>query len=74
MYVVLNGSAVVYHDNPDATGICKWTEWRIDLQEFVDLGIDLTNVHTIGIGFGDRNNPQPGGSGKMHFDDIRLCQ
>ena len=74
MCVVLNGSAVVYHDNPGATRICKWMEWRIDLQEFVDLGIDLTNVHTIGIGFGDRNNPQPGGRGLMFFDDIRLCR
>ncbi len=72
MYVVLNGSTVVYHDDPDITGIYNWTEWRIDLQEFADLGVDLTNVNTIALGFGDRNNPQPGGSGKMYFDDIRL--
>jgi hypothetical protein len=74
MYVALNGSAAVYHDNPDAAQINTWTKWRIDLQAFVGLGVDLTNVNTIAIGFGDRNNPQPGGKGLMFFDDIRLCR
>jgi hypothetical protein len=72
MYVVLNGSAVVYHEDPDATQMDIWTKWNIDLQGFADLGVDLTNVNTIGIGFGDRNNPQPGGTGTIYFDDIRL--
>lgn len=74
MYVVLNGSAVVYHDDPDITSTEYWTEWRIDLQEFADQGVDLTDVHTIGLGFGDRSDPQPGGKGLMFFDDIRLCR
>jgi len=72
MYVVLNGSAVVYHDNPDAVMTIDWVEWKIDLQEFANQGVNLTDVNTIGIGFGDRSNPQPGGSGTMYFDDIRL--
>jgi hypothetical protein len=74
MYVVLNDNVVVYHDNPDVAILYGWTEWRIYLQKFADQGIDLTNVHTIGLGFGDRNNPQPGGKGLMSFDDIRLCR
>jgi len=73
MYVVLNGTAVVYHDDPAATQIPVWTRWTIDLQEFADQGVDLTNVDSIGIGFGDKNNVQAGGgSGKMLFDDIAL--
>ncbi len=72
MYVVLNGSAVVTHDNPDAAQIANWTEWTIDLQAFADQGVNLTNVDTIGLGLGNKNNPQAGGSGKMYFDDIRL--
>ncbi|NIO61079.1 MAG: hypothetical protein GTO35_00250, partial [Gammaproteobacteria bacterium] len=28
MYVVLNGSAAVTNDNPDAALIDTWTEWR----------------------------------------------
>jgi hypothetical protein len=76
MYVVLadsgGASAEVYHDDPNATQITTWTEWRIDLQVFANQGVDLTSVNTISIGFGDKNNPQAGGSGVMYFDDIRL--
>jgi len=69
LYVALNGNAVVTHDNPDAALVEDWTEWNIDLQAF---GVNLANANTIAIGFGDRNNPQAGGSGMMYFDDIRL--
>jgi len=72
LYVVLNGSAVVNHDNPDAAQIGEWTRWNIPLQAFADQGVNLANVNTIGIGFGNRTNPVAGGSGKVYFDDIRL--
>jgi len=72
MYVALNGSAVVYHDNPDAALIDEWTQWRIDLQDFAAQGVNLANVNTISIGFGDKNNLQAGGSGMVFIDDIRL--
>ncbi|MHC4625642.1 MAG: LamG domain-containing protein, partial [Planctomycetota bacterium] len=72
MYVVLNGTAVVHHDDPAVVRIGEWTEWTINLQEFASQGVDLTNVNSIGIGFGDKNNVQAGGSGKMLFDDIVL--
>jgi hypothetical protein len=72
LYVALNGSAVVNHDNPNAAQIDRWTEWTIDLQAFADQGVNLTNVNTIALGLGNRNNPQVGGSGTMYFDDIRL--
>jgi len=69
LYVALNGSAVVSHDNPDAAQIEEWTRWNIDLQAF---GVNLTNVNTIALGLGNKNNPQADGSGTMYFDDIRL--
>jgi len=72
LYVALNGSAVVNHDNPNAAQIATWTEWRIDLQDFAAQGVNLANVNTITIGFGDKNNLQAGGSGMVFFDDIRL--
>ena len=72
LYVALNGSAVVNHDNPDAAQIDEWTRWDIDLQAFADQSVNLANVNTIALGLGNRNNPQPGGSGTMYFDDIRL--
>jgi len=72
MYVVLNGSAVVTHDNPDAAQINEWTQWDIDLQAFADQGVNLASVNTIALGLGNKSNPQAGGSGTMYFDDIRL--
>ncbi|MBL7145721.1 MAG: hypothetical protein ISS76_15900 [Phycisphaerae bacterium] len=72
MYVVLNGSAVVTNDNPDAAQIVSWTEWNIDLTRFADQGVNLANVNTITLGLGNRNNPVAGGAGMMYYDDIRL--
>ncbi|MFH1716427.1 MAG: hypothetical protein ABIF19_03680, partial [Planctomycetota bacterium] len=72
MFVALNGSAVVYHDDNAATQKIGWTQWPIDLQAFADQGVTLTNVDTISIGLGTRNSPGPGGPGTMYFDDIRL--
>jgi len=72
LYVALNGTAIVTHDNPNAAQVATWLEWTIDLQAFADQGVDLTNVNTIALGLGDKNNPQPGGTGTMFFDDIAL--
>jgi hypothetical protein len=81
MYVAIANNtgtpAVVYWEDPDdpeaiPTQIDAWTEWNIDLKDFADKGINLADVNSIAIGFGDRDNPQPGGAGKMYFDDIRL--
>jgi hypothetical protein len=69
MYIVLNGSAGVTNDNPDAAKATAWTEWTIDLQAF---GVNLANVNTITLGFGNRNNPVAGGAGMVFFDDIHL--
>ena len=64
--------AVVFHDDPNAARLDIWTEWNIDMKEFSDQGVNLSDVNSIAIGLGDRNNPQAGGSGKMYFDNIRL--
>jgi len=72
MYVVLNGRAGVDNDNPNAAQAFTWTEWNIDLQAFADQGVNLANVNSITLGFGNRNNPVAGGAGSVFFDDIRL--
>jgi hypothetical protein len=76
LYVAVSNStgspAIVVHDDPAAAQIDTWTEWVIPLSALADQGINLTNIDRIALGLGDRNNPQPGGSGKMFFDDIRL--
>jgi len=68
MYVALNGSARVDHDDPDAATLTSWTEWNIDLQAFADQGVNLTNVNSITLGL----SSVTGGTGTMYFDDIRL--
>jgi len=72
LYVALNGNAIVTNDNPNAAQVDTWTQWNIDLQAFADQGVNLSNVNSITLGLGNRNNLQPGGSGTMYFDDIRL--
>jgi len=76
MYVAVANAtgptAVVYHDNPDAALVEDWTQWNIDLTEFSNQGVVLTNIDSFSIGFGNRNNPQVGGSGMVFIDDIRL--
>jgi len=72
LYVALNGSAVVNHDNPYAAQATTWTEWTIDLTRFANQGVNLANVTSITLGLGNRNNPVAGGTGMMYFDDIRL--
>jgi len=76
MYVTVGDgsgtSAMVYHDDPNATLIDTWTQWNIDLTRFADQGVVLTDVSNLAIGFGDKNSPQPAGSGLVFFDDIRL--
>jgi hypothetical protein len=72
IFVALNGTAVIYHDDPAATQLAGWNEWVIDLAAF---GVNLTNVNTITIGVGTKNVPNAGGGqGTLYFDDIRLIR
>ncbi len=67
--MAFNDSVSVMHDSSNAVLVEKRTEWTFDLQAF---GVILTNVNTITLGFGNRNNPVAGGAGMVYFDDIRL--
>ena len=72
VYIALNGTAVVYHDDPAATQLTGWNEWIIDLATF---GVNLANVDSITIGIGTKNAPAPdGGAGTLYFDDMRLIR
>jgi hypothetical protein len=76
MYVAIANArqtpGVIYHDDPSATQTSDWTQWLIDLSAFAVKGVDLTDIDKLSIGFGDKYNPQTGGSGLMFFDDIKL--
>lgn len=66
------GSNDANYADPCATRIGTWTEWRIDLNDFVVQGVDVCDVRKIYIGIGDKNNPSSSGSGTVFIDDIRL--
>jgi hypothetical protein len=72
MYVALDGDAIVTHDDPKAALDGEWNRWDILLQDFADMGVNLTNVSSMSIGFGNKVNPTAGGEGVVFFDDIRL--
>jgi len=79
LYVAISNSAgapaVVVHDDPTAAATDTWKQWIIPLSVFADKGINLSDVDEVAIGLGSQGNlTTPGGSGKMYFDDIRLCQ
>jgi len=77
LYVAVSSStgtsAVATHDDSSAATFSSWTQWRIPLQDFADLGINLADVDTLAIGLGSKGGAAPGGSGTMYIDDIRLC-
>jgi len=78
-----NGAGTLYVGLQDSTGKLtvvtsddaqiltkeSWTTWRIPLADF---GVKVTAIKKIVIGVGDRNNPTPGGAGRIYIDDICL--
>jgi hypothetical protein len=72
MYVVVD-NAVVTNDDSNAALTTDWTRWDIPLQSLASLGVNLANVRSMSLGFGNKNNPAAGGgTGHVFFDDIRL--
>ncbi len=76
LYVAVSNSsgapAIIANDDPEAAVKTAWKQWRIPLQAFADLGIDLGNVDKIAIGLGSKAGAATGGSGTMYIDDIRI--
>ncbi|MHC4434423.1 MAG: hypothetical protein ACYTBS_21490, partial [Planctomycetota bacterium] len=79
LYVALsnaNGTtAVVTNSNADAAMTDIWAEWQINLSDFANRGVSLSDVDKIAVGLGATGDPAaPGGAGTMYFDDIRLIR
>jgi hypothetical protein len=80
MYVAVEddtlGTVGVVPYDGDATDVKEqeWHEWNIELQQFIDLGVDLTNVAKLYIGFGGPRvgQTEPGDKGTVYFNDIKI--
>ncbi|MFC1794939.1 hypothetical protein ACFL3Q_15295, partial [Planctomycetota bacterium] len=70
LYVTLNGSLPVIHEDSAAAQISAWQPWDIPLQSFVDKGATVTNATSITLGVGDKIGMQAGGTGTMYYDDV----
>jgi len=72
MYVAVEDSAgkvaVVMHPDATITARSGWTEWVIPYGNLA--GVNLSNISTLYIGVGNRNNPSAGGSGTVFIDDV----
>jgi hypothetical protein len=74
--------AVVTHPDANAVLTTEWQEWLIPLADLKSAGVNVAAVKKMYIGVGDRDNPstslgagpQPGGTGKIYIDDIRLTR
>ncbi|MBC8216928.1 MAG: hypothetical protein H8E73_00540, partial [Planctomycetes bacterium] len=71
-----NSAKVVYGDRqgeyPQRLTEASWHEWVIDMGEFAEDGVDVTDVASIAIGVGEEGATALGGSGTLYFDEIRL--
>ena len=78
LYVVIEDNAghagLVIHPDPNAVLATQWQKWHIPLSDLRGAGVDVATVNKMAIGVGDRNNPKPGGTGKIYIDDIRLTK
>ncbi|MHC4573584.1 MAG: PASTA domain-containing protein [Planctomycetota bacterium] len=81
MWAVVNDGVVdavatygAYGDDPEDIKAEEWIDWNIKLSDLADAGADLTNVVSLALGFGDRDNNVeiPDCRGIVYFDDITL--
>jgi hypothetical protein len=66
--------AVVVHADAEAVLATRWQKWRIALADVQAADVDVAAVRKMVIGVGDRENPIPGGTGRIYIDDIRLTK
>ncbi|UCG57185.1 MAG: hypothetical protein JSU70_20260 [Phycisphaerales bacterium] len=76
LYVALEDCAgriaVVVHPDPNAILSEKWIEWNVPLRDFTCVNPAVITKMYIGIG--NRDDPIPGGQGRIHIDDIRITK
>jgi hypothetical protein len=65
---------VLTHPDPAVITLNQWTEWQLFMPEFLATGLDISRIKSFIIGVGNRNNPVPGGAGRIYIDDIHAVK
>jgi hypothetical protein len=58
--------------HPDSAPVttARWVAWQIPLSDFT--GVNLAQVKKLYLRLGDSTQPEPGGTGLLYVDDIRV--
>jgi len=67
-----NRAMVTYDGDDNDLKSEEWLEWRIDLKDFSDAGVDLAAVKKFAVGVGTPDGSSSGSTGYLFIDDIRL--
>ena len=65
-------AAMVIHPDANVLRATEWQTWHVSLAGLQADGVDVASVKKMIIGVGDRDDPQPGGIGRIYIDDIRV--
>jgi hypothetical protein len=80
MYVAIEDTAgnfgSIVNSDPEAQRTSSWKQWNVNLTDLNSPNnVSLRAVRYLYLGFGVRGNTtNPGGTGTVRFDDIRLYQ
>jgi len=78
LYVEVQDSAgrvcVAAYPDPQVLAATQWVQWKIPLSQFTSHSLNMKRIKKMYIGVGDRNNPTPGGLGRIYIDDIRIAK
>jgi hypothetical protein len=74
LYIAVTDSAGqtkrIEHPDPEVALTGDWLDWQIPF-DALD-GLNLADIKRIAVGLGNPDNPQPGGTGLVYIDEIRV--
>jgi hypothetical protein len=74
LFVALEDAAghrtAVRHPDSAPVTTARWVAWQIPLSDFT--GVNLAQVKKLYLRLGDSTQPEPGGTGLLYVDDIRV--
>ena len=74
LYVTVEDSAgkTATASDPVLVNATAWTHWKVPLTSLT--GVNLSKIKKLYLGVGDKENPVPGGTGRIYIDDIQVIK